>query len=206
MVTAVVFWIKYKELEKIEQWIVLILFLNIFTDTTSYFLIHMEKGTHLFYNLLIPVERILTLIIYAVNEHGISRKRIHYSGTVLIGISAISAVFYYQNITGHHSMTNILTGFIGALLSYVHLRSIMLNTAGQSTTTFYFALANLVYFTLMISAMSALPLALQIGNDFASDIYDINLIGYALWSIILIIGVLGKSKKTAEKRKSKLSI
>jgi hypothetical protein len=42
--------------------------------------------------------------------------------------------------------------------------------------------------------MSALPLALQIDNSFATDLFDINLIAYALWSIILIIAILWNKK------------
>ena len=119
----------------------------------------------------------------------------HFFGIIPIWCISFYGIYYYPTLSEFHDVSNVFTGLVLAALSYLHLRSISLNTAGQSLLIFYFGLANLIYLTLMISAMSALPLALKVDNTFATKIYSINLVGYALWSIILIIGILWKKQK-----------
>lgn len=195
IVAGVIYGIKYRQLDAYERLILVILAANIFTDAASYLQIDAGKQTHLYYNLLLPAERTVTLLIYAFNEHGSAKKRIHYAGMAIVCLSYTGESIYAGTLTDFHDVSNVVTGLTVAALSYVHLRSVALNTAGQSVILFWFGLANLIYFTLMISAMSALPLALEIGNDFASNIVNINMAAYALWSVILIIGILWKKQK-----------
>ncbi len=182
-------------MEGFEQLILLILLFNIFIDAVGYFMILIERDTHTIYNVLLPLERSLTLLIYSFNEQGKLRVRMHQFGIVCVLLSFGAGMVYHPHLTEFNSLGNVLSGLVLAALSYIHLRSISLNTAGQSPTLFYFGLANLIYFTLMISAMSALPLAQKIDQVFASKIYAINLVSYALWALILIIGILWKKQR-----------
>lgn len=195
ILAGVIYGIRIKQLRSFERLILVILVANILTDVATYLVIHAGKQTHAYYNVLLPAERTITLLIYAFNEHGLRRKRIHYAGMAIVCLSYFWETVYSGNIADFHDVSNVVSGLVVAVLSYVHLRSVALNTAGQSIILFWFGLANLIYFTMMISAMSALPLALEIDNDFASDIYNINIAAYALWSIVLIVGILWKKQK-----------
>lgn len=155
----------------------------------------MERQTHVVYNVFLPVERSIILLIYAANVHGRDQKRVYQIGAAAVWLTYAASTSVHRGITEFHYVSNIITGLVLAALSYIHLRSVSLNTAGQSLPLLYFGSANLIYFTLMISAMSALPLAQRIDNDFAGSIYDTNLVAYALRSILIIIGILWKKRK-----------
>lgn len=195
IIAGAIYALKNQELKDFEKLILLIIGLNIITDISSFFLALTNTRTHIFYNILIPIERILTLIIYLRNVNNEPGKKLYYIAVAAVFGIYIISYFNNGNLTELHNVSNITTGLILASLSYIQLRSILMGGAGDSSVLIYFGLANLIYYTLMISAMSALPLALQISQDFASDIYDINIVGYTLWSIILIIGILWKKQK-----------
>jgi hypothetical protein len=55
---------------------------------------------------------------------------------------------------------------------------------------FWFSFANVIYYTLMTSTISSLPLAIEVSDSFARSIKAINDIGYILWSILISIGIL----------------
>lgn len=168
--------------------------LNIVADVSSYLLLASGKGTNMLYNYLIPIERVLTLVVYICNEYRKRNKRLHLLGIfIIIGISVLDAFTKYDNFDFHH-LSNVFTGILLAALSYIHLRSVSLNKAGQSVLIFYFGLANLIYLTLMVCAMSALPLALQISLEMANNVYSINLFGYGAWAVIIILGMLWKKQ------------
>jgi hypothetical protein len=115
-------------------------------------------------------------------------------GIILITVISIAGLFYYPSFSDMQRGPYVWAGLVVALLSYLHLRSIALDEAGQSQIMFVFSLANLVYYTLMISAQSAVDLAWDLDVDFGKDIYLVNDISFALWSIILIIGILWNRK------------
>jgi hypothetical protein len=93
-----------------------------------------------------------------------------------------------------HFVSNTITALILAALSYLHLRTISAGEDENTRSVTIFTIATFIYSSITVSAMSALPLALQIDNSFATDLFDINLIAYALWSIILIIAILWNKK------------
>jgi len=195
VLAVIIYGIRFKQLEGHVIWILAILIANAFTDVTSYVLIHMERETHVLYNLLIPVERSVILFIYAANEYEQERKRIYYFGAAAVWFSFAVSTLTLGSLSELHYVSNIVTGLVLAALSYVHLRSVSLNTAGQSVVMLYFGLANMIYFTLMISAMSALPLAQQIDLGFAVGILSLNTVAYGIRIILLIIGILWKRPK-----------
>lgn len=194
ILTGICYAIRFKELQSLERLIFLIIILNIIADTTSYFVMHNGTHTNLFYNVLSPVERALTLLIYARNVHISWHKKIFYTGMGLVVALYVYCYFYYDSMTSLHSLSNVITGFVLSMLSYFQLRTISIGNAGQSRIVFYFGLANLIYYTLLISAFSAFPVALEIGDVFASKILIVNHLGYTAWAIILIIGILWKKK------------
>lgn len=195
ILAGVCYLILYQELQSFVKLIFLILFLNITTDTANYLIMHNGVESNIFYNILNPVERVVTLYIYAKNVNDNLNKRKYFLGSAVVLVTYLAGYYNYDTMSTLHDFPNIITGLIVSMLSYFQLRSISIGKAGQSRVLFFFGLANLIYYTLMISAMSAFPLALKIGYDFASDIIIVNLVGYTLWSVILIIGILWKKKQ-----------
>jgi hypothetical protein len=159
------------------------------------YMVNNNLMTHILYNVLVPVERVLTLVIYALNEFTREKKVLHYGGIVLV-VLVFGLGFFLKGIELFFQPSNVITALALAILSYLHLRSITRDQGGPSRLIFYFALANLIYFTFSTSALSAVPLAYKIDPDFAIQIFYINLVGYSLWSLILIFALLWKPPKT----------
>ncbi len=114
----------------------------------------------------------------------------------MILILAVYSVGYMRAdiVAQLHFVSNTITALILAALSYLHLRTISAGEDENTRSVTIFTIATFIYSSITVSAMSALPLALQIDNSFATDLFDINLIAYALWSIILIIAILWNKK------------
>jgi hypothetical protein len=169
--------------------------MNVLADGTSLLLsIHMDQ-THFIYNILLPIERILTLSIYARHSTRSLEKKLHWIAMGLV-IVLYGFGYWYYKFNDLHYASAITTGLILALLSYIHLKAFALDKTKGSVLIAFFALANLVYFTLMVSSISALQVALDISMDFAKTIGMGNLLAYSLWSVILIIGILWKRQET----------
>jgi hypothetical protein len=194
ILAGVAYLLKVKTLTKTEKLILLILSLNISVDVAADIISKRSGNTHILYNFLLPVERMLTLVVYYKSESFIEKKRLQLSGVLIILIVFVIGYFRADSLRQLHSYSNIISAILTAILSYVHLRSIMLNQAGQSKVVFFFALANVLYFTLMPSAMSAFPLAFQISNSLAASMLHINLVAYTVWAILLIIGLPWKKR------------
>jgi hypothetical protein len=186
-----VYAVLFRRLKNWEVVIPIILALNALTDLgTNYASAKGMDIDNALYYVLVPLEWVLTLLVYANNSRFKSTRFKNYVGVfVVIGIF-IFALFYYPNVTEFPRGAYVWGGLVIALLSYIQLRSMALDEAGQSKILLVFTLANLIYFTLMISSQSAIDLAYELERDFGSNIYLINDISYALWSVILIFGIL----------------
>lgn len=147
------------------------------------------------YNLLSPFEKILTVVVYMQSSNG--RRFIPLSKVGMGAIVLLSILGYLLGGVENkfHMEVYILTGFIIAILSYAFLRHLTLRKREFSIVIFCFGLANLVYYTLMISSMSAIPAALLISNEFAYKVLLGNDIAFTLWSLIILTGILWKRIK-----------
>lgn len=190
-----IYLIHLKYLKGWEKLILLILGLNVVAEITAAYFAASQITNGFIFNTVAPVERILTLMLYAHNYKSKNGKLLSYLGMSLVILIAFAGVFHYPSFQEFHYGTYVISGLVIAVLSYLHLRAMALEKADQSLLIFVFSLANLVYFTLMISSMSAFRLANQISDEFGSEILLINQIAYALWSIILIIGIIWKTKR-----------
>ncbi|MGB6035496.1 MAG: hypothetical protein WBG42_04460 [Cryomorphaceae bacterium] len=145
------------------------------------------------YNSLAIAQRLLTLMIYAFNTRVKEERFLNYAGIVVLILASIGAHFYYQDYTSFYRVPYVILGLIVAICSYIHLRNMILEKTGVSMVIGAFSLANFVYLTLMISSVSAVGLAYNMDKDFGRLIYFLgNGVGYMLWSVILIIGILWK--------------
>jgi len=195
IVAGVVSTFYFHKLSSTEKWIVLVIFLNILADLLANYLGLKKIFNGDVYNLLGPVEKIITLSVYLVNSK-INRTKIYYLSGIIAMILLTTAGYISNSKPGHlHEQVYVISGFIFAILSYLQLRNILLEKAKDSIPIFWFSMANLVYYTLMISVISARPVALSISWDFNTQINIVNDIAYSLWSPIILIGIIWNRTK-----------
>lgn len=198
LLALVVYLIRIKKLKGWERVVFLIIFLNGCADIMASVGLQLfeKEYSGIIYNILAPVQRILTLMLYSSNTHVKEEQYLNYGGIAVLIMVSIGGHFYYQDFNDFHQVPYIVLGLIVAILSYIHLRNMILEKTGDSIIIAAFSLANFIYLTLMISSISAIELAYRIDPEFGKLIYFLgNGIGYILWSIILIIGILWKKHK-----------
>jgi len=194
IVAGVLFLIKNSRLNTPEKLVGLVILLNVLADSAAYFLMHIDMKSNYLYNFLIPIEKVLTLLIY--DKAGQRKKE---KIALQMGMAAIVLIYcvgYFKDgVTGSfHHTSNILTSLIVAAYSYLFLRSNAIGKKGVSQLVTLFAVANFAYLTISVSALSAMPIARQINNAFEANFYAVNLVAYTLWSIILLTAILWKRK------------
>lgn len=196
LLAALVYVINLKKLSGWEWLILLIIGLNLSADFSANASQTANEGySGLIYNLLAPIQRVGTLLVYAFNSKLRLEKKVNFVGIVLVVIISLIAAFFYPEFNRFHRLPYILSGCVVAGFSYFHLRCIILDRASSSPIIAAFCLANFVYLTLMVSSQSAVEFAYKLDPGFGKIIYLGNDIGYALWSVILIIGILWKKKQ-----------
>jgi hypothetical protein len=194
----VVYVIQIKKLKGWEKLVFVIIALNFTADFLACFSPHLfeKEYSGIIYNILAPVQRILTLMLYSSNTNVKEEQYLNYGGIVALILVSLGGHFYYQDFNEFHRLPYVILGLIVAILSYIHLRNMILEKTAASIVIAAFSLANFIYLTFMISSVSAVELAYNIDHEFGKLIYFLgNEIGYALWSIILIIGILWKKQK-----------
>jgi hypothetical protein len=198
LLALVIYLIQIKKLKGWEKLVFVIIILNFTADFLALVSPHIfEKGySGIIYNILAPVQRILTLMLYISNTNVKEEQYLNYGGIVVLILVSLGGHFYYQDFNDFHQVPFVILGLIVAILSYIHLRNMILEKTAASIVIAAFSLANFIYLTLMISSVSAVELAYNIDHEFGKLIYFLgNGIGYVLWSIILIIGILWKKQK-----------
>lgn len=195
LLAFVVFVVRINKLRGWEWVVFLIIALNFVADLivpyTRYSLETESSG--IVYNSLGIVQKTLTLMLYSFNTHVKEERYLNYVGIAVLIVASIGAQFYYQDFTSFYRIPYIILGLIVAICSYIHLRNMILEKTKPSLVIGAFSLANFIYLTAMISSVSAVGLAYNIDEDFGRLIYFLgNGVGYMLWSVILIIGILWK--------------
>ncbi len=120
---------------------------------------------------------------------------IRVSMVLVLGLSIVG-YFTHSGVTDFHAIPYVTSGFLLAVLSYFFLRERAIDSTVSPILVFAFGMANFIYYTLMISAMSALQLAQELSPDLADKIYTANDIAYALWSLTILIGMIWQRIKT----------
>ncbi len=185
----------FRKLNTTERLILLVVYLNIITDLIAIYLADtLKQDNGIIYNIFCPTEKIITLLIYYLNAFQLSNKRLNILGVLFVCLFSLYG-FIANPATHFHTEVYILSGFIVSILSYLQLRQIIQEKAKQSTAIFFFAIANLVYYTLMVSSVSASPFAYELSEDFGKAVMIGNQVAYSLWSILILIGLLWNRTK-----------
>lgn len=171
-----------------ERLIIVVLLMNASADITGNLASELDNGNGIVYNILAPLEKVITFAVYGLNTITRKGRMINLIGIALVLLLSLFGFGLYPAFDFHFGIY-IAAGLILAVASYFHLREMVNDRARFSGVVFAFSLANLIYYTLMVSALSAIPLALTISNDFAAQIYTGNDLAYSLWSLIILIGI-----------------
>lgn len=185
---------KFKTLSRIEKPIAVVIWLNILCDIISFAFGKGHDISGMAYNILLPLERIITLLVYASVFAKSKQKNIYLVGIIAVGLIRIISLLYQPTLVEFHFVANTVEGLLVAVLSYVFVRSLSARESSTSVIVFAFGLATFLYLTLMASAMSAVQLAHAHSEAYGRAIYGINIIAYIIWSIILITAILWKKR------------
>jgi hypothetical protein len=147
------------------------------------------------YNTIAPTEKLITLAIYISTVRTKALNKYFIIGIVMVILLSIWG-YARQTVSGmfHHDVF-IISGFVLAILSYAYMRDLMLNQARPFTPLFWFSFANMIYYTMMVASISAMPVALRISYDFAAQIHLGNDLAYILWSTFITFGIVWNQKK-----------
>lgn len=178
-----------------ERLIILVVWLNVIADFLSNYIGLRGDPSVDVYNVMNPIEHSLTLIIYrAFTKHKKTRS-LHLTFAYLILILA-SVDFAWITKTGQfHYASFLFSGIVVAIFSFLFMRSWIIESGSFKTFIPWFGIANLLYYTLMVASLSALPKAMDISDQLAKAVLWVNYGAYMLWSIILTIGLTRASVK-----------
>lgn len=190
LVVSILSTLFFQNLSKTERLILIVLYLNLIADIVGP---HLEKDANGYlYNIITPIEKIITLILYAAVSTTRKHKIFNLTGIVVIIVLSILGYFVRFSAETFHFEVYVVSGFVISILSYLFLRKLALRKEQFSTVILLFGMANLVYYTVMVSAVSAMPIARKHSSVFASDLFTINDIAYSLWSLTILTGILWK--------------
>lgn len=176
--------------------IVLLLLLNLIADVWAAFLWLDYQTTVHVYNLFNPIEQLITVATYGLYAKPKVNKVYVASAVVILSFHLFDA-FWLSPKDSFHFPAFIFSGILIAILSYFSLKQCLREKEEFRSLFFWFSLANLFYYTLMVSAMSALPLAQKISYEFAAIILQLNYICYACWALTLTFGMIWNRLKTS---------
>lgn len=179
--------------------ILLILILNIIVDLVAIKLSAQFKNNSFCYNLLNPIELILTLIIYYnYFPSGNIKKILAISMSTFLLFATLNVVFIQNFFLEFDNYTFFTGGIIVSVFSYFVWRNEIQNNdvISPHNIIVWFAAANFAYYTLTIPIMSAHNWLSFYSKDLAFPIYAINKVIYGIWAIIIGTGLLWKRQTT----------
>lgn len=146
------------------------------------------------YNLLIPVEIILTLIIYFnYVQRKTSKRYILICMFLFIIFSILNLVVIQDFFKEFANHTFFAGGIIVSYLSYsIWLNDIKNDLLSLQNVILWFTAANFIYYTTTIPIISAHNWLSTYSKEVAFPIFIINLVMYGLWAIIIGLGFIWK--------------
>ena len=194
LIAALIYLSGFHTLSKREKQTWIVIWLNLIGDLVGFFLSKADIETGLIYNLLLPAERAISLLIYSSASSSKNYKILFQVGIAMIVFIRIASVIIEGPLHHFQFMANTAEGLLTAILSYVFIRHALIGKTRTTIILFAFGIANFLYLILMASAMSAIPIAYRIDRDYSNALYGINTAAYIIWSATLIIAILWKKK------------
>jgi hypothetical protein len=184
-----------KKLYGSEKLIVAIIWINVVADLLGSIMAIKYSFNEMVFNISAPIEQVLTLFVYS--KAGETRRlvNVHKISITLIILLSLSNYFIIQNPYGFHYYTFIFSGITVAVFSYTQLKFTIQQNVPWRSVLLWFSGANLIYYSLMVSSVSTMPLAYDISKDLAISIKTVNDVGYIIWSALISVGILWNKKK-----------
>lgn len=184
--------VRLARFSNLEKAVIGLIWLNVVADWTSLYLRNQGISTHLIYNFLVPIEQVLSLLLWlGLKPQSKSIRNGIYGGILLItGISLIS--FGYLGLKTFHYHAFVGGSLVVIYFSYRYLKDSLVQPNLRSSLLFWLNLANFVYFSLSVSFISAVSLALHVSNDLALLMVRGNYIAYIIWCCVLLTGISWK--------------
>jgi hypothetical protein len=162
-------------------------------DLTANYVLGVWGENAFVYNIMTVAEQALILIIYYLSRGNKTRRFSYLAGALLIVLLGFSNKLLPNPPGGFNIETFIFSGILVAIFSYLELRRSVLDLKIDSIII-WFASANMIYYTLMVSSMSAQPLAQRISMKLAENLKYINDVAYMIWAILIAIGLIWSRK------------
>jgi hypothetical protein len=185
---------RIRNLKGYEYLILLTLFLNIIVDLLALKMSVLFINNSFLYNLLTPIEILLTLIIYYQYLTTSKVKRLLAICIFLYFLFSFLNVIFIQDFYIEYANHSFFTGgILVCLFSYlVWLNDIKNDLLSKKNIVLWFAAANFIYYTSTIPIISAHNWLSFYFKEMAFSVYSLNLVMYGIWGIIIGMGFIWK--------------
>lgn len=188
------FAVYFPKLQKVELTIGGLLVFTLIMEIIAFtYSTRLSKSNLWIYNIAMPIIQASSILIYANMVAGKQRK--FFQGTSIIYLIAASCNFFgLQGANQLNTFTILPMGILLVLASYFLLRKDLLTTNIRTNPTIGFMAGNLIYYTLSITALAAIPLLIKLDMKQALNFKYINDASYSLWSICIATGIVWKKR------------
>ena len=196
VVASVIGMFRLKSLEKHEYLILTLLCFIILTDMLAIYPSIRKENTSIYYNILVPVQVIFTLITYYWYMPSCKIKRLMLYCIILFGLFTIVNGLLIQDIfLKLASYTFFIGGIMVVLFSYILWRQ-QVDKMELSPTNLilWFATANFLYYGSVVPVASANNWLVLYSSNLAFPVHTINLVMYGLWASVIGFGFIWKRK------------
>ena len=177
--------------------ILLIVVLNVVCDLYATYLAEQDKSTAFIYNILNPIEQSFAVLILSTTYPQQSISILLKSIGVLLPISAIINIVFFQGFEKYNGYTLITGGLVVAIISYIKTREyITIDKINLNNELLWFTIASFIYYITTGPVLSVIPVTNEISYSLSDNLLYINDVAYILWSTLITIGFICSRKKT----------
>ena len=180
-----------------EKLMTIVIWINVLADLIASYLADHYGSNGIVYNILTPLEKLLTLGIYYIYAPNRIFKKAIIGVSILILLISLIAFYFSSSSRVFHIQPFLWTGLILAILSYMLIRKYLTSKKDFNLLAVWFAFANLLYYSMVVSSLGAQSIAVSFSLELARLLGYGNDIAYSLWSLILLISVLWIKKLKA---------
>lgn len=157
-----------------------------------------HKNTNYLYNLLNPIEIILTLVVYYKYLSSGKFKTLLAGCVIAFPIfSAVNVIYFQDFFKEFANYSFFLGGILVSFFSYMVWKNDIKNSIiSRNNIILWFAAANFVYYASTIPIMSAHNWLSVNLKGMAFPIYTLNKVMYGIWAVIIGIGFIWKRQVT----------
>jgi len=152
------------------------------------------KSNNICYNLLNPIEIVLTLVIYYQHIKSQHIKNLTIKAIVIFLLFTLINAFFIQGLfLQFASYTFFLGGIVVCIYSYLIWRKeIYEDELSPNKLILWFATANFLYYSVSVPVISANNWLVIYSKEISFTVFIINGVNYSIWAIVIGLGILWK--------------